>query len=473
MQFVQAAQAALRMLSDARPPATQSLPPCEIIVFMAYTYGSTEETGHGTWQRLRDAGKVIRNQRVTFIAGCPYPDHPTTGSVCTTTKEIVDDQSHFAQNPDSLRQPMQRALADVEGKQSAGRVRGLSVTDLLPPNLSYIADSASEPPVVLPQPNGTLLRWNWDPVTSMEPHTVTYRTAPLAEGQHVITGTLRVEDQARGVSMVPMRPITLTVSGVCLPDTPTPSPTATATSTATPSPSLVATVIPSATTTSTLTPPPTLTPTPRPLLLPLLLKEDCTPGTQRTDVVLVLDASSSMLESTATGRSKLEAAVAAASTFLDQLHFDLGDQAAVVAFNSTATLLAPLTTDRGALNTALAGISTAQYTRLDLGIVTARTELAGPHHHVANTPVMIVLTDGRANPVPVSVAEAEVQLAKDAGVVVFTIGLGADLDTEALGRMASRPEYYYRAPDAEALAGIYRGIAVAIPCSASGFWGRR
>ena len=86
---------------------------------------------------------------------------------------------------------------------------------------------------------------------------------------------------------------------------------------------------------------------------------------------------------------------------------------------------------------------------------------------------MIVLTDGRANPVPVSVAEAEAQLAKDAGVVLFTIGVGADLDIEALGRMASRPEYSYLAPDAEALAGIYRGIAVAIPCPAGAFWGRR
>jgi hypothetical protein len=39
--------------------------------------------------------------------------------------------------------------------------------------------------------------------------------------------------------------------------------------------------------------------------------------------------------------------------------------------------------------------------------------------------------------------------------------------------MASRPDYFYVAPDAEQLAGIYRGIAVAIPCPAESFWGRR
>jgi Mg-chelatase subunit ChlD len=209
------------------------------------------------------------------------------------------------------------------------------------------------------------------------------------------------------------------------------------------------------------------------VFLPLTLREDCTPGTQRTDVVLVIDASSSMLEPTASGRTKLAVATDAARVFLDQLHFADGDQAAVVSFNAEATLLAPLSTNRAALDAALAGITTAQFTRIDRGIAVAAGELAGARHHAANTPVMIVLTDGRANPVPVSVAEAEARAAKDAGVVLFTIGLGNDLDTEALLGMASKPDYFYVAPGAEALAGIYRGIAVAIPCPAGAFWGRR
>jgi hypothetical protein len=39
--------------------------------------------------------------------------------------------------------------------------------------------------------------------------------------------------------------------------------------------------------------------------------------------------------------------------------------------------------------------------------------------------------------------------------------------------MASRPAFFYNAPDGEALAGIYHGIAVAIPCPVGAFWGRR
>ena len=86
---------------------------------------------------------------------------------------------------------------------------------------------------------------------------------------------------------------------------------------------------------------------------------------------------------------------------------------------------------------------------------------------------MIVLTDGRANPVPADVAVAEAARAKAAGVTVFTVGVGYDLDVDALRAIASRPEDAFLAPDAEALAGIYSAIAVRLPCPAGVFWGRR
>ena len=54
-----------------------------------------------------------------------------------------------------------------------------------------------------------------------------------------------------------------------------------------------------------------------------------------------------------------------------------------------------------------------------------------------------------------------------------TLGKTADLNVVELIQMASRPEYFYRAPDGEDLSAIYRTIAVEIPCPAERFWGRR
>jgi hypothetical protein len=255
-------------------------------------------------------------------------------------------------------------------------------------------------------------------------------------------------------------------------------PTVTPTHTPTATPTACPTDTPSASPTATY-PSPSRTPTvtstrsPVPVLLPLLLRESCTPTQRRVDATLVLDASSSMIEPTATGRTKLAAAIDAARAFLAAIHLDAGDQAALVAFNADAWLVTPLTTDHTALDAGLAGITTAQFTRIDRGIAVARDELASPRRRTGNVPVMIVLTDGLNNPVPVDVAVAEAARAKDAGVVMFTVGLGQDVDAPALAAMASRPEYAYLAPDAEALAGIYRTIAVTIPCPAAAFWGRR
>jgi hypothetical protein len=69
---------------------------------------------------------------------------------------------------------------------------------------------------------------------------------------------------------------------------------------------------------------------------------------------------------------------------------------------------------------------------------------------------MIVLTDGLSDPVPVEVAVAVATRAKDAGIALFTVGLGQDVDVPALSAMAGRPAYSYLAPDAADLAAIYR-----------------
>ncbi|MCE7938942.1 MAG: VWA domain-containing protein, partial [Chloroflexi bacterium CFX6] len=91
----------------------------------------------------------------------------------------------------------------------------------------------------------------------------------------------------------------------------------------------------------------------------------------------------------------------------------------------------------------------------------------------AAQPAVVVLTDGRSNPRPAAEAVERAAAAKARGVAVFTVGLGDDVDAEALAAMASRPAFAFHTADAEALAGIYRAIAVAIPCPPGTFWGQR
>jgi len=257
------------------------------------------------------------------------------------------------------------------------------------------------------------------------------------------------------------------------------TPTATGRPSDTPQPTSTATPRPSATPTTTATP------EPRPIYLPVALAERCDPSRQRIDVVLVIDASSSMADLTRAGRPKIDAALDAARAFLDLLALDEansdpgapgadGDQAAIVAFNADAWLLAPLIDDRSALDAALDTVTLAQQTRLDRAVAVGAEALADTSRRRAgNVPVLVLLTDGRANPVPVDAAVAEAAAAKAAGVTLFTIGLGEEIDAEALAAMASTPSGFLSAPDAEDLAAAYTQVARSIPCPANAWWGAR
>jgi Mg-chelatase subunit ChlD len=234
---------------------------------------------------------------------------------------------------------------------------------------------------------------------------------------------------------------------------------------------------PTATPTETAEPSPTASTEPTraapPVFLPLLLREQCAEVERRVDIALVLDTSSSMRVRTPTGRTKLEVASEGALELLRELKWSDGDQAAVVTFNSEAMLVQELTGDAAVIEAALARLETAEQTRIHRGIEVAYRELTGPRHHTKNLAVMVLLTDGRSNPDPVSLAVEWSDTAKAAGIVMFTIGLGDDLDVEPLRAMASRPVYFYTITDPALLWSIFRQIAGTIPCSPTSFWGRR
>lgn len=262
---------------------------------------------------------------------------------------------------------------------------------------------------------------------------------------------------------------------------PTPTPTSTdPPSTISPRPTETPPTVPTATTTPTLTASPTHTPTvtapagstakPAVLCLPIAVKEPaCVAPTGHADVALVIDASTSMLERTLAGRSKLAAAFDAADTFLGELDMPR-DQVAIVSFNAAAETVQTLTGDRWSCLESLGRITVQQQSRIDLGIRTAHDELASERRRATNQPVIVVLTDGRSNPIGPEAAVEHARLAKLAGIALFSVGLGQDLDVWALEAIASKPTYFYRAPDAEDLAEIYQEIAHTVPCPADSYW---
>jgi Mg-chelatase subunit ChlD len=205
------------------------------------------------------------------------------------------------------------------------------------------------------------------------------------------------------------------------------------------------------------------------IYLPFLLRDQCIRKDRPADVVLVLDASVSMAEPAAPGgtATKLDAARAAAMSFVRLLNLGPdgaggADRAAVVAFSETARRLTGLTGDAAAIEQSLAGLASTPGTRIDRGMAEARAVLAAAVRPGAQ-PVVILLTDGMQSGQNAPV-RAEAAALGAAGALVYTIGLGADIDRELLRAVATSPDRYQESPTAADLAAIYAKISARLAC---------
>ena len=160
----------------------------------------------------------------------------------------------------------------------------------------------------------------------------------------------------------------------------------------------------------------------------------------------------------------LQDAKNAAKDFIDLLSSPT-DYAGLVSYSDTATLDYGLTSNHGAVKTAIDAMTADGMTNLGHAIDLAHGEFStngrqgAPDYAV---PVMIVLTDGKANvgfPDGETYAEVEVAEAKAAGIRVIAIGLGDDVNGTWLeNEIASSPSDYYYAPDGSDLADIFASI---------------
>jgi len=204
----------------------------------------------------------------------------------------------------------------------------------------------------------------------------------------------------------------------------------------------------------------------------VLLPPDCIPSEQTVDVALVIDTSNSMLLPTQPGGvRKMDAAIDAAKNFLNYLKLPATldqDQVSIIWFNDEGGVEVPLTGDRAAIEAALDRLPQRQAggTHIEKGLDLAYGEMTGPNHRSASNRAIILLTDGGQDPgtggTPVVVAAAD--RIKAAGITLWTVGLGQEVDLALLRQIATSPDHFKLAPTAEDLELIYEEIARVVPC---------
>lgn len=483
--FVGAARAALEMLRSARNKSQGAVDePCEFIVYFASTKNIFQDDGRA----MLEAAQMIRSQDVELFVGCPE----NVADYCDFTRQMPSSPQNYTEHNErgKLGRMIDNQMTEYE--RDVG-MRDLYMTQILPKGLAYVDGSANIPPSKTTDTGDkVMLNWEWKQLRSTDAQTVTYTAKPMAEGVHTIEGWMRVIDLDNRRQDLIMPSMAVTVSGLCLAPTPTPTdmPTDVPTPTPTNTPTNTPTRTPTPTHTPTHTPTFTPTPTPAPIYLPVMVNERCTVQWVYSDVVMVMDMSTSMNRATGTGRTKLEATLDAARQFLARLDLTpdgqgRSDRVAVVGFNAKAWIEQGMTNDAEALAQAIDRLPAgqAQQTRLDLGFDRG-LDAVRPFIGTANTtPVIVLLTDGLPNMVPPDPVDGTMETtvrkaalrAKEAGVKVYTVGVGLpeDINQTLMAQCASAPGNFFYTPNAEDLASIYAGIAYSFGCPAGRHdWGQ-
>ncbi len=151
----------------------------------------------------------------------------------------------------------------------------------------------------------------------------------------------------------------------------------------------------------------------------------------QTSVILVVDVSGSMAARDV-APTRIQAAVQAGQTLIDQLP----NQANVglVIFNSSVSVISPLTQDHGSVKDALGGLTPGGGTAIGDAIQVSVAQLSGvldPRGTRQSHAVIVLLTDGTSN-TGMDPQQAAAQ-AKQAGIPVDTVGIGQRNQTTLLG----------------------------------------
>lgn len=169
--------------------------------------------------------------------------------------------------------------------------------------------------------------------------------------------------------------------------------------------------------------------------------------------------------------SRMDATKSAAKNLVSR--FDNDDQSALVSFATTATLDKTLDNNHTLTQTKIDSLVASGATDIGDAIKLANQELTSLRADGQAAKVIILLTDGMANKpngtgvgensADVTYALAKANEAAAAGIKIFTIGLGSEVNATMLQQIAnSTGGQYYAAPSGADLAGIYEQIGNSI-----------
>lgn len=183
-----------------------------------------------------------------------------------------------------------------------------------------------------------------------------------------------------------------------------------------------------------------------------------------SNIMLLLDRSGSMNEQGSNPPQPLTAVKQAATDFVQLL----GEPArsGLISFATESTVDQRLTNNHTQTRQSIDEMFIREedergFTNMGAAVRAANTILrdAGDSRR---TSVLIILTDGKANapedPGGEVFAQQQINTAKENGVLVYTIGLGDDVNQQFLNNIASQPANHFSAVDRQALSGIYEEI---------------
>lgn len=204
---------------------------------------------------------------------------------------------------------------------------------------------------------------------------------------------------------------------------------------------------------------------------PEAFREELETCSKPSSSVLAIDRSGSMQFDSKDPPQPLTDALSAAQVFVRNLTAQ--DKIGVVSYGTESSLDIGISNDKGVALETIKNISIPKhdefgYTNIGSAIKEAHEEIKKDGILEEGRSVIILLTDGMANapedPGGEVYAEAQAESAKRDGVVIYTIGLGDEVNRDSLIKMATEPSYYFEAVTASDLAGIYEEIGSAV-CS--------